>query len=195
MRERAIALLLTLGFLAIPAISNAQALGTIAGAVKDASGAVLPGVTVEAASPALIEKVRTAVTDGSGSVPDRQSAARQLHRHVHAAGLQHGEARRRRGVGQLHLEHRRRDEGGQPSRRPSRSRARARSSTSSRPRRRASVTDRGVQGTADRAGRGSRWRRSCRPSAPRTRTSAACSAIRPAPRCRRTAAARATACR
>src|SRR6185436_13141574 len=32
----------------------------------DASGAVLPGVTVEAESPALIEKVRTAVTDGSG---------------------------------------------------------------------------------------------------------------------------------
>ena len=40
--------------------------GSIAGVVKDASGAVLPGVTVEAASPALIEKVRTAVTDGQG---------------------------------------------------------------------------------------------------------------------------------
>ena len=66
MRERAIALLLTLGFLAIPAISNAQALGTIAGAVKDASGAILPGVTVEASSSALIEKVRTVVTDGAG---------------------------------------------------------------------------------------------------------------------------------
>ena len=38
----------------------------IAGVVRDASGAVLPGVTVEAASPALIEKVRTTVTDGSG---------------------------------------------------------------------------------------------------------------------------------
>ena len=33
---------------------------------RDASGAVLPGVTVEASSPALIEKVRTAVTDGAG---------------------------------------------------------------------------------------------------------------------------------
>jgi len=66
MRERAIALLLTLGFLATPSLSNAQALGTIAGNVKDASGAVLPGVTVEAASPALIEKVRTVVTDGTG---------------------------------------------------------------------------------------------------------------------------------
>src|SRR5438552_14475018 len=44
---------------------QAQASG-IAGVVKDVSGAVLPGVTVEAASPALIEKVRTVVTDGEG---------------------------------------------------------------------------------------------------------------------------------
>ena len=45
---------------------SAFAQATIAGIVKDASGAVLPGVSVEAASPALIEKVRSAVTDGSG---------------------------------------------------------------------------------------------------------------------------------
>jgi len=38
----------------------------VAGTVKDASGAVLPGVTVEASSPALIEKIRTTVTDGAG---------------------------------------------------------------------------------------------------------------------------------
>jgi Carboxypeptidase regulatory-like domain len=38
----------------------------IAGAVKDTSGAVLPGVIVEASSPALIEKVRTVVTDSEG---------------------------------------------------------------------------------------------------------------------------------
>src|SRR2546426_6822391 len=38
----------------------------IAGVVRDASGGVLPGVTVEAASPALIEKVRSVVTDGEG---------------------------------------------------------------------------------------------------------------------------------
>ena len=38
----------------------------IGGTVTDSTGAVLPGVTVEAASPALIEKVRTAVTDGRG---------------------------------------------------------------------------------------------------------------------------------
>jgi hypothetical protein len=50
----------------ITAHSVAWAQATIAGAVRDTSGAILPGVTVEAASPALIEKVRSAVTDGSG---------------------------------------------------------------------------------------------------------------------------------
>lgn len=45
---------------------SAHAQATIAGAVKDASGAVLPGVTVEAQSPALIEKVRTVTTDSNG---------------------------------------------------------------------------------------------------------------------------------
>jgi len=44
----------------------AQQASGIAGVVRDGSGAVLPGVTVEAASPALIEKVRTVVTDGEG---------------------------------------------------------------------------------------------------------------------------------
>jgi hypothetical protein len=48
----------------VPATAFAQA--TITGVVKDTSGAVLPGVTVEAASPALIEKVRSVVTDGTG---------------------------------------------------------------------------------------------------------------------------------
>jgi hypothetical protein len=48
----------------LPASAFAQ--GTLTGTVRDASGAVLPGVTVEAASPALIEKVRTVVTDGTG---------------------------------------------------------------------------------------------------------------------------------
>ena len=50
----------------VPSTASAQATASIAGLVTDASGAVLPGVTVEAASPALIEKVRTVVTDGSG---------------------------------------------------------------------------------------------------------------------------------
>ena len=48
------------------AAQSAWAQATIDGAVKDSSGAVLPGVTVEAASPALIEKVRTVVSDGQG---------------------------------------------------------------------------------------------------------------------------------
>ncbi len=39
---------------------------TLAGVVKDATGAVLPGVTIEAASPALIEKSRTVTTDSQG---------------------------------------------------------------------------------------------------------------------------------
>jgi len=47
----------------MPSVVLAQA---ITGTVRDSSGAVLPGVTVEASSPALIEKTRTAVTDGSG---------------------------------------------------------------------------------------------------------------------------------
>src|SRR6266853_923773 len=46
--------------------SAAWAQVALAGTVKDASGAILPGVTVEAASPALIEKTRSAVTDGTG---------------------------------------------------------------------------------------------------------------------------------
>jgi hypothetical protein len=48
----------------LPVAAHAQA--SITGVIRDSSGAVLPGVTVEAASPALIEKVRTAVSDGNG---------------------------------------------------------------------------------------------------------------------------------
>src|SRR5207249_4100735 len=43
-----------------------QGTSGIAGVVRDTSGAVLPGVTVEASSPALIEKARTVTTDGEG---------------------------------------------------------------------------------------------------------------------------------
>jgi len=52
------------GVLLVPSQLLAQA--TIAGVVRDTSGAVLPGVTVEAASNVLIEKARTAVTDDTG---------------------------------------------------------------------------------------------------------------------------------
>ena len=56
-----------------PALAQAQ---SIAGVVRDASGAVLPGVTVEAASPALIEKVRTAVTRRLRPVPPGEPGRR-----------------------------------------------------------------------------------------------------------------------
>src|SRR5215471_4238429 len=56
--------LATLVVVLLPATVFAQA--TLTGTVRDASGGVLPGVSVEVASPALIEKTRTAVTDGSG---------------------------------------------------------------------------------------------------------------------------------
>ncbi len=74
--------------LSLPSAAGAQVLGTVAGNVKDASGAVLPGVTVEVSSPALIEKVRTAVSDGNGPVPGRQPAAGRLFGDLHAPGLQ-----------------------------------------------------------------------------------------------------------
>src|ERR1700740_1508459 len=53
--------------LLLPATLYAQA--AITGVVKDASGAVLPGVTVEAASPVLIEKVRSVASDATGQDP------------------------------------------------------------------------------------------------------------------------------
>src|SRR5262245_50773560 len=55
--------LLVVGVLLLPVPVFAQVL---TGTVRDVSGGVLPGVTVEAASPALIEKVRTAITDATG---------------------------------------------------------------------------------------------------------------------------------
>jgi len=51
-------------FMLLPSAAHAQS--SIAGVVRDTSGAVLPGVTVEASSPALIEKTRSVVTDASG---------------------------------------------------------------------------------------------------------------------------------
>ena len=50
----------------LPTGVYAQAQGSIVGTAKDASGAVLPGVTVEASSPALIEKTRSVTTSGTG---------------------------------------------------------------------------------------------------------------------------------
>jgi hypothetical protein len=50
--------------LSVPGFAAAQS--SITGLVRDTTGAVLPGVTVEASSPVLIEKVRTAISDGQG---------------------------------------------------------------------------------------------------------------------------------
>ena len=58
------AFILLAALIAVQGAAYAQA--SIAGVVRDTSGAVLPGVTVEASSPALIEKTRSVVTDGSG---------------------------------------------------------------------------------------------------------------------------------
>src|SRR5215207_4704034 len=62
----AVAMLLAVLLPSTAAAQGALARGALTGTVRDPSGAVLPGVTVEAASPALIEKVRSAVTDGAG---------------------------------------------------------------------------------------------------------------------------------
>src|SRR3954464_5645031 len=62
MRPQVFGLLLVV--MLFPSAVFAQA--TLTGTVKDNSGAVLPGVTVEASSPALIEKTRSAVTDDTG---------------------------------------------------------------------------------------------------------------------------------
>src|SRR5687768_13584473 len=64
MRETARYLKILALVLLLPVPAFAQA--ALTGTVRDGSGGVLPGVTVEASSPALIEKVRTAVTDDSG---------------------------------------------------------------------------------------------------------------------------------
>src|SRR5688572_14296148 len=65
MRRLLLRTFLALSCALVPALAAAQT-SAIAGVVRDASGGVLPGVTVEVASPALIEKVRTAVTNDEG---------------------------------------------------------------------------------------------------------------------------------
>lgn len=53
-------------FVISPSLAWAQRSSGIAGVARDTSGAVLPGVTVEASSPALIERTRSVTTDGEG---------------------------------------------------------------------------------------------------------------------------------
>jgi hypothetical protein len=58
-------IIVALGCLLLPSVARAQSAFT--GVVKDTSGAVLPGVTVEVSSPVLIEKTRSVVTDENGA--------------------------------------------------------------------------------------------------------------------------------
>lgn len=64
--RRTLTAIWTLMVMILPGSASAQATASISGVVTDGSGAVLPGVTVEAASPALIEKVRVVTTGGAG---------------------------------------------------------------------------------------------------------------------------------
>ena len=64
MRRASIPVLILVAVTLFPSLAFAQ--GTLTGTVRDQSGGVLPGVTVEASSPALIEKVRTVVSDAQG---------------------------------------------------------------------------------------------------------------------------------
>ena len=65
MRSLTVRCIALLALVLTPVIASAQT-SAISGTVKDASGGVLPGVTVEVSSPALIEKTRSTVTSGSG---------------------------------------------------------------------------------------------------------------------------------
>ena len=92
---RGVAAVLCVGALT-PSLAAAQGggasvTGTIQGRVTDASGAVLPGVTVTATSPSMIG-TQTQVTNENGSYRFPGRAAGRLHHDVRARGLQHGEA-------------------------------------------------------------------------------------------------------
>jgi hypothetical protein len=65
-RDRFVLLVAVAVVLVLPGQARAQSTGSIAGLVTDATGAVVPGVTVETTSPALIEKVRSVTTDAQG---------------------------------------------------------------------------------------------------------------------------------
>src|SRR5512138_3212530 len=65
--RRVLVCLAAMALIVLPVLSYGQtSQSALAGVVKDATGGVLPGVTVEAASPALIERVRSVSTDSSG---------------------------------------------------------------------------------------------------------------------------------
>jgi hypothetical protein len=65
-RHRVVLVVAAAVVLILPGRAWAQSTGNIAGLVTDTTGAILPGVTVEAASPALIERTRTVATEAQG---------------------------------------------------------------------------------------------------------------------------------
>ena len=91
--HRAVSVLAAVAGVLLPSIVFAQA--TIAGVIRDPSAAVLPGVTVEASSPALIEKTRTVVSDGTGQYRITDLPPGTYVRDVLASRVHHGEAGRR----------------------------------------------------------------------------------------------------
>ncbi len=64
--HRVVALVVMVGALLVGRAAAAQSTGNIAGVVTDSTGAIVPGVTVEVTSPALIERTRTVTTDAQG---------------------------------------------------------------------------------------------------------------------------------
>jgi hypothetical protein len=78
MRRVKLVLLAIVLVVSVPIAASAQA--TLSGLVRDTSGAVLPGVTVEASSPVLIEKARSGITDGTGryTIPDLRPGTYRL---------------------------------------------------------------------------------------------------------------------
>ena len=106
------AILVALACLIVPCRLAASAQSSIVGLVRDESGGVLPGVTVEAASPVLIEKVRTGVTDAQGRYRLVDLRPGTYTRDLHADRVQHGRAGRRGTAGELHGDGQRGPEGG-----------------------------------------------------------------------------------
>ena len=88
--------------------------------MKDATGAVLPGVTVTAASPVLIEQQRTAVTDGEGRYVITQLRPGVYTVTFSLLGIRHGRTRRHSAVRRIHGERRRVSSGSAASRKRSR---------------------------------------------------------------------------
>ena len=131
MRRLCFAMIGVLVSLSVPRDGWAQGIGaaSIVGVVRDASGAVLPGVTVEAASPVLIEKVRSDGDRRRRPLPDRGTASGHLSRHLHAAGIHDVQARRPGAVVELRRHGQRRASGRDARPRRSSSRGRHRSWT------------------------------------------------------------------